>query len=95
MYGVVLKANTGLDAKIVMERLLDYGFQTRPFFYPMHKQPAFEKFNWFRNETLPVSEEICKYGFYLPSGLTVTKEQIESVTKKVSNILTLSRSSYG
>jgi perosamine synthetase len=63
------------------------GVQTRPFFYPLHKQPAFEKFAWYRKETLPISEEIYKYGFYLPSGLALNQEDIENVAKAVMKVL--------
>ena len=79
MYGVVLNSTLGLDAQEAMKRLSEKGIQTRPFFYPMHMQPVFEEFPWFRKESMPVSENISKYGFYLPSGLTLTEEQIMKV----------------
>ncbi len=79
MYGVVLNRDAGPDAKTVMNHLAENGVQTRPFFYPLHKQPAFEKFKWYREETLPVSENLYKYGFYLPTGLTLNQKSIERV----------------
>ena len=79
MYGVVLNNGTGLDAQGAMKRLAEKGVQSRPFFYPMHMQPAFEEFPWFRKESMSVSENISKYGFYLPSGLTLTESQIVKV----------------
>jgi len=45
----------------------------------MHMQPVFEEFPWFRKESMSVSENISKYGFYLPSGLTLTESQIVKV----------------
>jgi perosamine synthetase len=87
MYSILLNENTGLNAKTVMEKLLDFGIQTRPLFYPLHKQPAFQKFHWFRKETLSVSENLYKYGFYLPSGLTLSRENIENVTKALVGVL--------
>ena len=86
MYGVVLNNGTGLDAQGAMKRLAEKGVQTRPFFYPMHIQPVFEKFPWFRKESMPVSENISKYGFYLPSGLTITEEQIVKVAKCLKEV---------
>jgi len=77
MYGVVLNEKLGLTAEQAMSKMAEKGVQTRPFFYPMHQQPAFEKYSWFKKETLPVSEKIYEYGFYLPSGLTLTDEQME------------------
>jgi perosamine synthetase len=87
MYGVVLNQKVGLDAKTVTNRLAENGIQTRPFFYPLHKQPAFEKFEWYRKETLSVSENLYKYGFYLPTGLTINQENIENVAKAVMKVL--------
>ncbi len=87
MYGMVLNPKSGMDAEMVMKKMSDLGVQTRPFFYPLHKQPAFEKFGWYRKETLPVSEEIYKYGFYLPTGLTLNHEDIENVVKAVTKVL--------
>ncbi|OQY97782.1 MAG: aminotransferase DegT [Candidatus Brocadia sp. UTAMX2] len=88
MYGVVLNSAPGLDAQEAMKRLAEKGVQTRPFFYPMHLQPVFGEFSWFRKEILPVSESISKYGFYLPSGLTLTEPQIVKVTKCIKEVLT-------
>jgi perosamine synthetase len=87
MYSVVLNENNGLNAKTVMEKLLDFGIQTRPFFYPLHRQPAFEKFKWYRKEILPVSETIYIYGFYLPSGLTLTENQLQQVCETVRKVI--------
>lgn len=86
MYGIVLLPETKFDAKEVMKKLAEKGIQTRPFFYPLHLQPAFKRFQWFKKENLPVSERLYKYGFYLPSGLTLTKEQIETVAKTLKEV---------
>lgn len=87
MYGIVLNENSGLNAVEAMKKLAEKGIQTRPFFYPMHLQPAFKKFPWFREEKLPVSEYLYEYGFYLPSGLTLTKEQLHRVAECVKEVL--------
>lgn len=88
MYGIVLNTNLGFKAKEVMKRLLEKGVQTRPFFYPMHLQPAFERYSWFKKESLSVSENLYEYGCYIPSGLTLTENHIIEVTKKVKEVLT-------
>ncbi|MCP5106375.1 MAG: aminotransferase DegT, partial [bacterium] len=61
--------------------------QTRPFFYPMHLQPVFKTMPWYKKEDLPVSESLYDYGFYLPSGLTLEKENIEDVVTALKEIL--------
>jgi len=87
MYGVVLGEKLNITAAQIMEKLKGLGVQTRPFFYPLHLQPAFEKYPWFRKESLPVSEKLYKYGFYLPSGLTLEDSQIEEVAGAVEKAL--------
>jgi perosamine synthetase len=87
MYGVVLQRQGRQEAAAVMERLAARGVQTRPFFYPLHRQPAFRTFPWFREMSLPVSEELYRYGFYLPSGLTLRREQQEEVALALQEVL--------
>ena len=59
-----------------MKVLTEKGIGSRPFFYPMHLQPVFKKSGLFKNESYPVSEKLSEYGFYIPSGLALTEEQI-------------------
>ena len=82
VYGIVLDEELGNASKI-MEILKKEGVGTRPFFYPIHKQPIFKKLGFFENKNFPNSENIYKQGFYLPSGLTLDYKKI----KKVSDIL--------
>ncbi|MNJ00888.1 putative pyridoxal phosphate-dependent aminotransferase EpsN [compost metagenome] len=70
-----------------MKRLATYQIGTRPFFWPMHEQPIFEKMGYFANESYPHSEHIARRGFYLPSGLAITEEQIVQVVSAVKNVL--------
>jgi perosamine synthetase len=60
---------------------------TRPFFWPMHRQPVFNKTGLFKEDRLPVAEHLAKKGFYLPSGLATTDDQIEQVTRTLKKIL--------
>lgn len=76
VYGLVIKKKAGLNAEEAMKKLADQKIGTRPFFYPMHLQPVFNKMNLFESESYPVSEEISENGFYIPSGLAITDEQI-------------------
>lgn len=43
-----------------MDLLNKKGVGTRPFFFPLHKQPIVKKYN---KQELPNSEYISKYGF--------------------------------
>lgn len=84
-YGILLNDKRGITAKTAMNRLYRMGIETRPFFFPLHKQPALNRMPWHRRESLPVSENLYRYGFYLPSGLGLTEKQIIMVSKRIKN----------
>nr|WP_121270554.1 DegT/DnrJ/EryC1/StrS family aminotransferase [Pedobacter schmidteae] len=87
VYGVVLTDDVPFDALEAMKRLSDKKIGTRPFFYPMHKQPVFLKMNLFsESDSYPISERIAERGFYLPSGLSLTKENAENVAEALKSI---------
>lgn len=87
VYGIVLKDNVSFDAKEAMHRLGKYKIGTRPFFWSMHEQPVFQKMGLFKGEFCPVAEKISRRGFYIPSGLALSNEQIEQVAQAVLEIL--------
>lgn len=87
VYGIVLKKNVSFDAKEAMARLAAYRIGTRPFFWCMHEQPVFIKMGLFKGEKYPVAENLSRQGFYIPSGLAVTDEQMEYVVKCTKEIL--------
>lgn len=76
-----------IDADEAMKRLALLGIGTRPFFWPMHQQPVFEKRGLFVNEVYPVSEKIARRGFYLPSGLALTESQMYQVNSALRKVL--------
>jgi len=88
VYGVVLDASLGMSAERAMRALAAAGVGTRPFFWPMHEQPVFAKMNLFRGESHPNAERLARQGFYLPSGLTLSPEQIERAAHELKKILT-------
>lgn len=87
VYGVVLDDEIPFDAKEAMQRLKAHGIGTRPFFWCMHEQPVFRKMGLFEGESYPVAERMARRGFYLPSGLALSEEQMERVVNAVKTIL--------
>lgn len=81
VYGVVLDDALPLAAEEAIGRLHRAGVGTRPFFWPMHEQPVFHKMGLFQGERYPVAGRLARRGFYLPSGLALTDEQIELVCR--------------
>jgi perosamine synthetase len=87
VYGLVLKDEVPFDAEEAMGRLGKYKIGTRPFFWCMHEQPVLRKMGLFEGESCPVAEKIARRGFYIPSGMALTDEQIEQVAKTLQEVM--------
>ncbi len=87
IFPIVLKDEYPKNAEQVMKELASCEIETRPFFYPMHKQPVFRKMGLFLDNNLPNSEKLHERGFYIPSGMAITKDQIEEVSRVLHEVL--------
>ena len=70
-----------------MGRLSERLVGTRPFFWPIHEQPVFRKMGMFSGVSCPISERIARRGFYLPSGLALSFDQMCRATDVVRESL--------
>ena len=86
VFGLVIGREITVNASDVMKMLADRKVGCRPFFYPMHLQPVFQKMGLFEGETFPVAEHLGEKGFYVPSGLGMTGEQQEYVAEQVKEV---------
>ncbi|MBK7157763.1 MAG: DegT/DnrJ/EryC1/StrS family aminotransferase [Ignavibacteria bacterium] len=86
VYGILLNEKSKMNAEEIMKLLNQKNIGTRPFFYPMHLQPVFNKMGLFENEKYPVSEKLSEFGFYIPSGLALTEEQIITSAEALKSI---------
>lgn len=76
MYSILVE-----DAENTAKKMKELGVDTRPFFYPMHKQPMFKgKYKG----TYPVSNELSKRGLNLPSSPNLTDKELAKVAEVVS-----------
>ena len=87
VFAIVLNDEININAEEIMELLKERRIGTRPFFYPMHKQPVFKKMGLFKNEKYPISERIAKQGFYIPCGLALKDDQIYVVADVLKSII--------
>ncbi len=87
VYSLVLDEQVGMDADGAMRRLTEKGVATRPFFCPMHMQPVLRRMGLFEGEQYPVAERLYQPGFYIPSGMALTDEQLEASAQSVREIL--------
>jgi perosamine synthetase len=78
MYGVVSRSAPN---DLVAPRLADLGVESRPFFLGLHEQPALAGRCRLGAGSLPVTERLSRYGFYLPSGPVLTDAELETVAR--------------
>lgn len=87
VFGVVLSDAVPFGAEEAMRLLSERGIGTRPFFCPMHQQPVLQRRGLFGGEKYPEAERLYQRGFYLPSGIALTDEQMDVVVAAVGEIL--------
>jgi perosamine synthetase len=85
MYTILVDENKfGISRDKIMFELERYGVETRSVFYPIHFQPPYR--SKFRMEKYPVAEDLSKKGVNLPSGNTLTKEQVKYVANSIRSL---------
>ncbi|MDE1824977.1 MAG: DegT/DnrJ/EryC1/StrS family aminotransferase [Candidatus Micrarchaeota archaeon] len=78
MYNILLSGKAKVCKDSLMERLWAKGIETRPIFYPLHTMPPYKQ-----SRRYLVAEKISASGVSLPSGPTLTDEQIEKVCNAI------------
>ncbi len=86
MYGILLEDSFGINKDEAMEKLKALGIETRSFFLPMNQQPVYKKLGIKIKGKYPVSEELFRKGFYLPSSSSLTEKQIVTVVEGIKSI---------
>ena len=89
VYGIVLDKNIQADNKTIQKLLAKEGIGSRTFFWCMHEQPVYVEQGLFGGETYPDAEYLARKGFYIPSGLALTEEQMETVTDKLVKVVNM------
>lgn len=87
VYGIVLEKDIEADNKTVQKLLAEEGIGSRTFFWCMHEQPVYQKQGLFAGEKYPNAEYLARKGFYIPSGLALTEDQMELVVEKVKKVV--------
>ncbi len=86
VYAILIRDNCKYNADKVIKLLKNEGVECRPFFYPMHLQPIYKKMKIFDNRSYPISEKISMKGFYIPSGIGITKKEQDIVISKMIKV---------
>jgi perosamine synthetase len=83
MYSILInEAITGISRDELMNKLTELGIETRPFFYPVHKQPIYNS-----KQILPVAEKLSREGINLPSAVNLDENKVRNVVKEIKRIL--------
>lgn len=81
---ILLEPESELTPEQLRLYLWDKKIETRPLWYPMHKQPVFASAPYYGNG---VSESLFERGLCLPSGSSLTDEQIARVIDEIRTAL--------
>ncbi|MBK8362121.1 MAG: DegT/DnrJ/EryC1/StrS family aminotransferase [Bacteroidetes bacterium] len=84
VYALVAESQALCESTV--EKLSKEKIGTRPFFWCMHEQPVFQNMGLFKNEKYPVAERLARNGFYLPSGLGLSEEDVNTVISTMKKI---------
>jgi perosamine synthetase len=74
MYSILINDDFPINRDEVMKKLKEDGIDSRPFFYPIHTMPPYEK-----KQTLPITENLSRRGINLPSSPNLTDGDIEHI----------------
>jgi perosamine synthetase len=92
MYCVVLP-DQFLNNNISEILMKEYQIETRPFFIGLHEQPSIKNYLKSRDlicsDKYPVTELISKKGLYLPSGFTLSEDQIKFICDSLKKTLSI------
>lgn len=88
MYHVVLKNDPPMDRAEIMDALSKKGIETRPGFIPFNMQEIFISKGLTAYSECPVANNLALNSFYLPSGPSLTPEQVEFVADSLKDLLT-------
>ena len=88
--GIIVK-NKKINIKSIVNKLLSFGIQTRPFFWKMNEQIIFKKLQTFNNTNnkYPNSKYLSHNGFYLPSYLELKKKEIDFICNAVNKVINI------
>lgn len=82
MYAILIdKDKFGIDKDELRAKLFKKGIDTRDFFYAPASQPLLTTSLHF-----PITERLASQGFYLPSGLAITDNQIKTICEVIKSI---------
>lgn len=81
MTSIILDKDFGITRDELIKELKKYKIDSRPFFWPISMFPMYEE------QDTPVAHHLAFNGINLPSGLNLTENEVDYITKIIKNIL--------
>lgn len=76
-----------LTPEILIKKLCERGIEARRLWNPMHRQPLFKSSNLYKVTDKSIAEDFFERGICLPSGTSMTEEDLHYVTNELLKII--------
>ena len=87
VYGILMDDSIPFDNRTMVKKLGEKGIGCRTFFWCMHEQPVYTKKGMYKDEHYPDAEYLARKGFYIPSGLALTEEQMKFSCDRIKEVI--------
>ena len=67
-----------------MKALSENGIETRPFFYPMHSLPIYQKM--VVHQKFPVADKLSSRGINIPSSASLSTSDIDYICNQIAKL---------
>ena len=91
LYVVRVEKESGITRNILFERMTDNGIGLSVHYTPLHLLSFYRKFLNLKSKAFPVAERIYQEILSLPLYPTLTNKDVDLITSKMKNILTLDK----
>ena len=85
LYSCLIGEGFGMKRDELIEKMMKNGVETRPLFYPLHEMPPYTKYI-LPGQRFEVSTRLSQAGISLPSSVTITREEQDSVIGSMRTI---------
>ena len=75
---ILVSSQNGFCKEKIIRKLREDKIESRPIWKPMHLQPLYKQYKFYNNNS---SEKLFNLGLCLPSGTTLTEEQISKISQ--------------
>ena len=75
---ILVSSQNGFCKEKIIRSLRKNKIESRPIWKPMHLQPLYKQYKFYNNNS---SEKLFNLGLCLPSGTTLTEEQISKISQ--------------